>query len=389
MKTLILCVDRDDDFGEKAGVKSPVVGREENLKAANTLILKDPEDSDANALFSGISTYDNLLRSGEDVEIATICGHKSASELADDILVKQLETVIKSTKATDVVFISDGAEDEFIIPLIQSRIKIRNIKRVIVRQEKNIESIYYIILKALKEEKFMKKVLIPVGVAFLVLGITILFVLALRVYFDGITSLDPATTGFMTVVTAIGTYLLGKAYSVGGRLASAFGKISDEFLDMRITLFSFLIAATILGYGIYLGYSVAVVNSAPILRIIQFIYRVVPFSITSIVVFDMGRIVEALTKYEKGEERRKFLRSYMRSVAYSASFFAAVLGLLSFVVYAYPTVTSKMLYLDLAVVLTVVGTLSGIVISLISRRIRHEDEPDGKSVAAQEDSDNF
>jgi len=27
MKTLILCIDRDNDFGEKAGVKSPMIGR--------------------------------------------------------------------------------------------------------------------------------------------------------------------------------------------------------------------------------------------------------------------------------------------------------------------------------------------------------------------------
>ena len=29
-RTLVLCVDRDDDLGVKAGVKTPVLGREEN-----------------------------------------------------------------------------------------------------------------------------------------------------------------------------------------------------------------------------------------------------------------------------------------------------------------------------------------------------------------------
>lgn len=388
MKTLILCVDRDNDFGEKAGIKSPIIGRESNLGAANALILRDPEDSDANALFSGISTYDNLLRSGEQVEIATICGHKDAGDVADDILVKQLEYVISSVRADDVVFISDGAEDEFIIPLIQSRIKIRSIKRVIVRQEKNIESIYYILIKALKEEKFLKKVFIPVGVAFLVLGITILFVLLLRVYLYGLGSLDPATTGFMTVVTVIGIYLLGKAYSAGKRIVGAVDFISQEFLNTRITVFSFLIAVSILGYGIYLGYEVAMVSGVPVLRIIQFIYRVVPFSILSIIVFDMGRIVEGLTKYEKGLTRREILKSYLRSAAYSISFSTAVLGLLSFVNYAYQSPASKEFYLNLAIVLTVVGTVAGVVISLISRKYGTKDEPKGKSTASQKDSGN-
>ena len=64
-KTLVLCIDRDNDFGEKAGIRSPIIGRESNLSAANSLMLADAEDSDSNALFSAISTYDSLVKSGE------------------------------------------------------------------------------------------------------------------------------------------------------------------------------------------------------------------------------------------------------------------------------------------------------------------------------------
>ena len=31
MKILVLSVDRDDDFGSKAGLNSPFVGRQENI----------------------------------------------------------------------------------------------------------------------------------------------------------------------------------------------------------------------------------------------------------------------------------------------------------------------------------------------------------------------
>jgi putative membrane protein len=386
MKTLILCIDRDNDFGEKAGIISPIVGREANLEAANALLLKDAEDSDANALFAGISTLDSLRRSGEDVEIATICGDKFVGEKADDILTRQLEIVLNEVKADQVIVISDGAEDEFIIPIVQSRIKIRSIKRVVVRQQQNIESVYYIIIKALKEEKFLKKVLIPIGVAFLVLGITILFVLILRVYLYGIGSLDPSTTGFMTVVSAIGIYLLGKSYSAGKRIAKAVDSVAQEFLNTRITVFSFLIAMSILGYGIYLGYEVTLVPGPPVMRIIQFIYRVVPFTIISIILFDMGRIVEGFTRYEKGRQRREILKAYLRSAAYSISFSTAVLGLLSFVNYAYQIGSGKGFYLILAVILTTVGTVSGITISFVSRKYGAKNEPEGEAATSQKDS---
>ena len=41
-KILVLCVDRDNDLGDKAKVKGPVVGRDEILKAAGVLALADP-----------------------------------------------------------------------------------------------------------------------------------------------------------------------------------------------------------------------------------------------------------------------------------------------------------------------------------------------------------
>ena len=76
MKTLILNVDRDDDLGRKAKVKTPIIGVKDNIDAANKLGLADPEDSDLNAIFSAISTYNSLTSKKEkDVEIATICGH--------------------------------------------------------------------------------------------------------------------------------------------------------------------------------------------------------------------------------------------------------------------------------------------------------------------------
>ena len=61
MKTLILNVDRDDDLGRKAKVKSPIIGVKDNIDAANKLGQADPEDSDVNSIFSAISAYNSFI----------------------------------------------------------------------------------------------------------------------------------------------------------------------------------------------------------------------------------------------------------------------------------------------------------------------------------------
>ena len=54
---------------------SPAVGREACLDAATRLGIADPEDSDTNAIFQAIKTYDELAAKGADVEVAVIGGN--------------------------------------------------------------------------------------------------------------------------------------------------------------------------------------------------------------------------------------------------------------------------------------------------------------------------
>ncbi|MEM4140399.1 MAG: DUF373 family protein, partial [Nitrososphaeria archaeon] len=71
-KVLVLCVDRDNDLYQKTGITSPVVGREECLRAAENLAIADPEEADANAIFAAIREYDSLISKGLKPEIAIV-----------------------------------------------------------------------------------------------------------------------------------------------------------------------------------------------------------------------------------------------------------------------------------------------------------------------------
>jgi putative membrane protein len=47
--TLIINVDRDNDFGRKAQIESPIIGYDANLHAASQFGIIDAEDSDLNS----------------------------------------------------------------------------------------------------------------------------------------------------------------------------------------------------------------------------------------------------------------------------------------------------------------------------------------------------
>ncbi len=170
MKVLILSVDRDDDFGKKAGLNSPFIGREENANAVMALGLKDAEDSDVNTVMAALSMYDEMLKKGEDVEIATICGDVKVGYESDLVLTTQLENVLELVKPDRVILVSDGAEDEFIYPMVFSRVKVDSVRRVWVKQAPTVEGTYYIITKMMADDKMRKRIFTPLGLVLTVLG---------------------------------------------------------------------------------------------------------------------------------------------------------------------------------------------------------------------------
>ena len=141
-RTLILCVDRDDDVGTKTGVRTPIIGREANLRTATQLALNDPEEADANAMFEAVRLYERLSASSssdEVYEVATITGSPLGGIKADKKLLNELDEVLKAFPADGVILVTDGYADETVIPLIQSRVPIVSIRRVVVRHSKSIE----------------------------------------------------------------------------------------------------------------------------------------------------------------------------------------------------------------------------------------------------------
>ena len=283
-RTLVLSVDRDDDIGWKAKVVSPCIGRAACLKAANTLALADPEDSDVNAIFSAVKIYDELTAKGEDTEIAVVAGNHLHMIEGDRRIAKSLEDVVAETKVTNCILVTDGAEDEYVIPIIQSLIPVSSIRRVIVNQMPNLEGTYYILKKLLDDPKISRMIFIPIGLAMLLYAIAYLF------------GWPGAAT--IIVVGVIGSYLLYKGFGfdelVHGildalQLSLRRGRFS--FITYTITILLIVIGCTA-GFLNVLKYYTTDQSLGLVLYLMTFIFGAIEWLIIAGLVLSIGIIID-------------------------------------------------------------------------------------------------
>jgi putative membrane protein len=180
-RTLILCIDRDDDIGRKGQIDTPILSREVNLKAASALAIADPEEADANAMFGAVKLYDTLSSSNTDetYQVATIAGSSLGGIDADRRIVHELNRVLESFPATGVIIVTDGFSDDSIIPIIQSRVPITSIHHVVVKHSERLEETWAVLLRYLKmlvNDPYYSRLSLGVpGIMLVILGILLVF----------------------------------------------------------------------------------------------------------------------------------------------------------------------------------------------------------------------
>ena len=183
-KIVVLAVDIDDDVS-KSGVKTPIFGRENVLDAVTKLALITPEDTDVNALFGAIKQLDLLKSQGvENAEIAVVSGSVKGGVEADLNIRREVLEVKERLNPSGVVFVSDGGDDERVIPIIQSLLPLFSVQRVTVQYSKGIEENYRVlasyIRKGLTEPRFIKYTLGIPGL--LIIASTALAIAGLSAY---------------------------------------------------------------------------------------------------------------------------------------------------------------------------------------------------------------
>ncbi len=174
-KLLVICVDRDDDVGEKTGIATPVIGRDACIEAAQRLALEDPEDADSNAIFSAIKTYEDLVSKGYNAQVVTVTGVAGRGVQADEKIAAEIKLVLQTFRADGSVIVSDGEDDEMVIPIIQNVIPVVSVQRVVMKVSRTIEHSYALFGKFLKmvvyDPKYSKFFLGVPGILLLIGGI--------------------------------------------------------------------------------------------------------------------------------------------------------------------------------------------------------------------------
>jgi putative membrane protein len=228
----VVCVDRDNDFGRKAGIEGPIIGRKDNIRAAVKLALADPEDSDANCLFMAIQKYDELKEKYSELEIITLVGSKKFGFESDVKINEQLDAFLETFKAEAFVLVTDGAEDDQIIPILQSRAPIISKATVIIKQAREVESTFYTIKEALRDP-FLARL------AFGIPGLIILLYLLL-----------PAI-GLQLVGGFLGLYLILKGFGIEDRLLGIIKEISSSISAQRVSFPFYVGSIMFAAFGIF------------------------------------------------------------------------------------------------------------------------------------------
>jgi len=229
---LVLCVDLDDDLGRKTGIETPVLGRDAVDRAASTLATADPEDSDVNVMFAGIHLYDSI--EDERVAVATVTGTGKSDVAATREVGEEIDTVLASlTTAEDIraLVVTDGAQDESVLPVIRSRVTIDGVRRVVVRQAESLESMYYTLKQVLSDPETRGTVLVPIGILLLIYPIAIL---------GDLIGLPGSTFGVVSGM--LGLYLLFRGLGLEGSIDGGIERLRQLLYGGRVQLVTYVVA---------------------------------------------------------------------------------------------------------------------------------------------------
>jgi putative membrane protein len=308
---LVLCVDLDDDLGRKTGVDTPVIGRDAVEEAAVALATTDPEDSDVNVLFEGIHLADAV--EDETVEVVAVTGLEGSDVAANRKVGEELDRVLASLSTGEDVralVVTDGAQDESVVPVIRSRVQIDGVRRVVVRQAQDLESMYYTIKQVLDDPETRGTILVPLGILLLIYPLSIL---ANTLGFPG--------TVFGVASALLGLYFLARGLGAGEWLDRVVARAREALFTGRVTPVTYVVAAALLVIGGVSGMEtldVARTDSGGALGVVEVLaalaFGSVQWFAAAGITSSLGQVTDA---YLAGEFRWRYLNApfYVLAIA--------------------------------------------------------------------------
>ena len=357
MSTLVVCVDRDGTIAAAAGSSGPIVGRETIRGLVTEVGLDDPEDSRVNCLLEALSVARDL--DDEDSVVAVVTGEnpttdggsdarstgsgtvasrtveRVGSETAlrtdgkrrtgrdrptdterhidsrpttesndrgtvgvDRVIARQVDALVSRYDPDAAIVVTDTAEDERLVPIVESRVRVDAVDRVVVRQARDIESAYYLLKQFLADEQLRGTVLVPIGLALLVFPL----LLALT---------DRPATALAAIAGVTGFFLLYKGLGVDDLVGTLAGEVREALYSGQVSIVTYVVAVGLALVGVFAGAIAASATtgagtgtetgsgSAVLLPAMAFAFEGVPWFGASALVASAGRLLDEVIRTDR------------------------------------------------------------------------------------------
>ena len=264
MTTLVLCVDRADDIGRTVGVSMPVDGWDAVRSLVTEVGLADPEDSTVNCLLEALRVTRDLRSADEEAVVAVVSGAGDTAVNADRSVAAQVDDLLDRYAPDSAIIVTDSADDERLVPIVESRLPVDSVDRVVVRQARDIESTYYLLKQFLADEELRSTVLVPLGI-----GLLLLPVLLVRF------SLGVALAGLASL---LGAAVLYKGLAIDDHLARLPDQIRDALYSGQVSVVTYAVAVGLALVGLFLGGLAIspVADDVVLVPVMQFFYSSIP-----------------------------------------------------------------------------------------------------------------
>lgn len=276
MSTLVVCVDRD----RRLGPDGPVIGWEAVQALVTDVGVEDPEDSQVNCLLETLRVTRDLRDDGETAHVAVLSGTDGGVD-SDRAIARGIESLVADFDPDSAIVVTDSASDERLVPIIESRVSVDAVDRVVVRQSHDIQSTYYLLKQFLGDEELRGTILIPIGAALLAFPILLLLT-------------DSVTVALAAIAAVIGAFLLYKGFGIDNVVAALPGLIQDAFYSGQMSLVTYVVAVGLALVGVFAGaISVSAMgDAAELLLALRFIYDSVPWLAAAALAAATGRLID-------------------------------------------------------------------------------------------------
>ena len=216
----------------------------------------------------------------------------------DRAIARQIDALIARYEPEGAIVVIDSTADERLVPIIESRVRVDAVDRVVVRQSRDIESAYYLLKQFLANEDLRQTVLVPIGLVLLVFPL----LLALT---------DRLATAIAAIAGLTGSFLLYKGLGVDDLLGRLASQAREALYSGQVSVVTYVVAVGLALVGVFAGAIAASSltgatgatgtgsNGGVFLPAMNFAFEGLPWFVMAALVASAGRLLDEALRADR------------------------------------------------------------------------------------------